>query len=105
MALLASTASIKCQALPLGWFLTLCSMLAGRITSGKAVQSYPQREFVELKQRIPSEAASIPQPTVPSSYMHKLSNETSQASDGKPPRVEAIFGELSKQITASLVAR
>ncbi|KAK9853370.1 hypothetical protein WJX84_008396 [Apatococcus fuscideae] len=77
----------------------------GQIAGGKPRQSYPQREFVELKNRIPQEAASIPQPTLPADYMRKLSNETSQASDGKSPRVEAIFGELSKEVTANLEAR
>ena len=83
----------------------LAMLLAGRITQGKESRSYQQREFVELRKRIPQEAAMIPQPTVPADFMHKLSTETGRASDGTPPRVEAVFSELSKEATASLVAR
>ena len=83
----------------------LAMLLAGRITRGKEIRSYPQREFVELRKRIPQEAALISQPTVPADFMQKLSTETGQASDGTPPRVEAVFSELSKEVTASLVSR
>ena len=83
----------------------LLGYLTGQITKGEALQVYPKREFVELKKRIPDDAASVPQPPLPESYMPTLSLKLAPSNDTKPPRVEALFGELSAQATARLVAK